>query len=74
MVKILANLRPTLNIFPLWSPEMFLTINYFTTNVIIYEFLRLTAEFFGRLTVNPIETLLFRINYCTKLKIAPYTA
>ena len=49
-VKMLANLRITVSIFPLWSPERFLTFS--TNNGQTAKFLA-----FLRQTVNPIETL-----------------
>lgn len=52
--KMLANLRITVSIFPLWSPEsFFLRFLTFSTNN------GQTAKFlaFLRQTVNPIETL-----------------
>ena len=58
-VKILANLRLTVSMFPLWSPERFLRfLTFSTNNGQNLSFFRPTAKFLAFLlqTVNPIET------------------
>ena len=53
MVKILANLRLTVNTFPLFPPGIFLTLNLFLRLMVkICQFLRQAIKCFGRFTAN----------------------
>ena len=69
-VKMLANLRLTINIFSLSSTDLFLkVISILQLTVKICQILRHTAKLLVvlRITVNPIETLHeFRILFCDK--------
>ena len=55
---ILANLRLTVNIFPLWSPEFFLRLTFLRLTVKICLLLHLAAKLLAvlQLTVKPIKT------------------
>ena len=69
-VKMLANLRLTINTFSLSSTDLFLkVISILQLTVKICQILRHTAKLLVvlRITVNPIETLHeFRILFCDK--------
>ena len=56
-IKIMANLQLKVNIFPLLSPEILFTINFFYDFINFYA-LRLVFLAVLRLTVNSIETLI----------------
>ena len=52
-IKIMANLQLKVNIFPLLSPEILFTINFFYDQWLKFiKFLRLTVSFLGRFTAN----------------------
>ena len=60
-IKIMANLQLKVNIFPLLSPEILFTINFFYDQwlkFINFYALRLVFLAVSRLTVNSIETLI----------------